>query len=85
MVPRPAGVMAAGCRELFNSDFAISVTECPRFDPEDTKSDAPVAFIALAGAGLLEIRKLTLMGDPAIIKSRTGKAALNLLRLHLQQ
>ena len=75
--------MAVGCRKLFNSDFAISVTECPHFDPDDTQSDAPVAFIALAGEGLLEVREQTLMGDPAIIKSRTAKAALNLLRLHL--
>ncbi|MCH7987884.1 MAG: CinA family nicotinamide mononucleotide deamidase-related protein [Planctomycetes bacterium] len=77
--------MAVGCRKLFNSDFAISVTEYPRFDPDDTQSDAPVAYIALAGEGLLEIRKQTLLGDPAIIKSRTAKAALNLLRLHLNQ
>jgi nicotinamide-nucleotide amidase len=80
-----AGVMAVGCRKLFNSDFAISVTECPQFDPDDTQSNAPVAFIALAGEGLLEVRKQPLMGDPAITKSRTAKAALNLLRLHLIQ
>jgi nicotinamide-nucleotide amidase len=80
-----AAEMAIGCRKIFNSDFAISVTECPRFDPDDTQSDAPAAYLALAGEGLLEVRKQTLMGDPAIIKSRTAKAALNLLRLHLIQ
>ena len=68
-----------------DSDFAISVTECPRFDPDDTQSDAPVAYIALAGEELLEVRKQTLLGDPAITKSRTAKAVLNLLRQHLKQ
>jgi nicotinamide-nucleotide amidase len=77
------GQMAQGCRERFKSDFALAVTECPHYDPEDLTAEARSAYIALAGADLLEVRRQTLAGDPAITKSRIAKAALNLLRLHL--
>ncbi|MEX2286950.1 MAG: CinA family nicotinamide mononucleotide deamidase-related protein [Planctomycetaceae bacterium] len=78
-----AGAMALGCRERFGSDFALSVTECPRFEAEAPAGEAPFAFIALAGADLLKVRKHMLVGDPAIAKSRAVKAALDMLRRQL--
>jgi len=78
-----AGEMAKACRDRFQSDYALAVTECPEYDPEDAQSDVPHAYIALAGEGLLEVRKHTLLGDTSIVKSRAAKAILNLLRLHL--
>jgi nicotinamide-nucleotide amidase len=78
-----AGAMVLGCRERFGSDFALSVTECPRFDADAPAAAAPFAFIALAGADLLKVRKHVLVGDPAIAKSRAAKAALDILRRQL--
>jgi nicotinamide-nucleotide amidase len=78
-----AAAMAEGCRNRFGSDFALAITECPRFDPDDPHAAAPAAYVALAGEGIAEVRDVVLLGDPAINKSRTAKTALNLLRLHL--
>ncbi len=83
--PEAALEMAVGCRKRLGTDFALAITEFPRFDPDDSAAPAPGSFVALAGEELREVRKQTLAGDPAIIKSRTVKAALNLLRLHLMQ
>jgi nicotinamide-nucleotide amidase len=78
-----AAWMAAACRSRFGADFALAVTECPRYNPDDVTAAAPRAFVALAEADQQCTLEQTLAGDPAIIKSRTAKAALNLLRLRL--
>ena len=78
-----AAAMARACRQRFGTDFALAVTECPRFDPEAAGPAAPVAYVALASEQGTETREQRLAGDPAIIRSRVAKAALNLLRLHL--
>jgi nicotinamide-nucleotide amidase len=79
-----AEAMAAGCRLRFGADYAIAVTECPQDDP-DGKGEIPTAFIALATGQATQSRKLNLGGDPAIVKARVAKAALNLLRHELTE
>jgi nicotinamide-nucleotide amidase len=78
-----AEAMAAGCRARYGTDFALAVTDCPRFDPDDTNTTPPQAFIALAGPDMVRVVEHTLIGDPAIRKIRAAKAVMNLLRLHL--
>ena len=78
-----AAAMATGCRQRLGTDFALAVTECPRFDPDDTQAEVPVAYIALAGKNVLKVHEQTLLGDPTITKSRAAKTAFNLMRLHL--
>ncbi len=78
-----AAEMVVGCRDRFGTDFALATTECPAFDPDDPDGDAPTAFIAFSADGDVQISQHTLVGDPAITKSRAAKAALNMLRLHL--
>lgn len=77
-----AEAMAEGCRQRFGTDYAIAVTECPQDDP-DKGGEIPTAHIALASEGHTDSRKLNLGGDPAIVKARVAKAALNLLRHEL--
>jgi nicotinamide-nucleotide amidase len=78
-----ASAMAAGCRRQFGTDFAIAVTECPWFDPDDSTGDTPTVYAALSGDEIEECHSHALVGDPAIAKSRAAKMALNLLRLRL--
>ena len=75
--------MAEGCRKQFGADFALSVTEYPWFDPDDSSTEPPEVHVALAGADFREAHAHRLVGDPAIAKSRAAKMALNLLRLKL--
>jgi nicotinamide-nucleotide amidase len=75
--------MADGCRVRFGTDFAIAVTEWPAFDPDDPLAPAPASYVALSGRKLQKVEQVQHFGDPDIAKSRTAKAALNLLRLAL--
>ncbi len=78
-----ARAVAAACRKRLNADFALAITECPTFDPDDVNAEAPVAWIALAGRDFEQVHRHTLVGDPSITKSRAVKQALNMLRIHL--
>lgn len=80
-----AGVrtMAEACRLRFGVDWALAIGERSRHEDSEDSADAPVVCIALAGReGALAI-DLNVAGDPAIVKSRVAKSALNLLRLKL--
>ena len=78
-----AGRMAAVCRERFQSDYALAITQYPRIDPAAVMANAPAAFLALADADGFKTHEFNLGGNPAILRSRTAKSALNLLRLRL--
>lgn len=75
-----AAAMAVGCRERFHTAYALAVTECPKDDPDNSTTGVPTAFIALAGEHESTFRELNMGGDPAIVKARVAKTALNLLR-----
>lgn len=78
-----AGVMAKGCRQKFGTNFALAITEWGLFKPDDPFAPVPASFVALASPSGLLVEKVQHFGDPEIAKSRTAKAAVNLLRLHL--
>ena len=78
-----AAAMAAGCHRQFKTDFALAITECPWFDPDDSSGETPIVYAALVGDGIAESASHAMVGDPAIAKSRAAKMALNLLRLKL--
>lgn len=78
-----AQLMARHCRERFDSDFALAVTDCTHFDFREAATSPPTVFIALASRNSVDVRELNVAGDPAILKSRVAKSALNLLRLTL--
>ncbi|REJ70914.1 MAG: nicotinamide-nucleotide amidohydrolase family protein [Planctomycetota bacterium] len=80
-----AAAMAVACRERFGSDYALAVTQYPAIDPEHVMGNAPFAYLALADQQGAEAQQISLGGNPAILRSRTAKAALNLLRLRLLQ
>jgi len=78
-----AEAMAQGCRLKFGTNFALAVTEWADFKAEDPFAPVPASFVALAGPKAVQVERVQHFGDPAIAKSRTAKAAMNLLRLHL--
>ena len=78
-----AGLMARSCRERFQTDFALAVTERPAYDVEQSSGQVPALYLALAGEGLLEVREQVLVGDSSIARSRAAKGVLDLLRRQL--
>jgi len=77
--------LATACRLHHGSDFALSVAECPAFDPDDPDDRAPTTWVACAGPGGVETRSLTLLGDVSFTRSRSAKTVLDLLRVVLEQ
>lgn len=75
--------LAAACREKSGADWGLAVGRCSHRDDHEAAGDAPVVWIALAGRGDVRAVELNVAGDPAILKSRVAKSALNLLRLEL--
>ncbi len=78
-----APALAAGCRNRLNADFGLAVSACLPAAPGDPAAEFPRVTIALACKDRVEMRELNLAGDPAILRSRVVKSALNLLRLEL--
>lgn len=77
--------MAQACRQQFGTDFAISITDWPKYEAENPDAPVPIGYVALYGDGVQLTEMIRHFGDPAIGKSRTAKAALNLLRLELMK
>lgn len=75
--------MARRCRERFQADYALAVTQYPKLDPDRAMTESSVAYVALADADQVKARAINLGGNPAILRTRTAKAALNMLRLRL--
>lgn len=71
--------VATAIRTQFAADFAIAIG--PLATPAD--SDIPAIEYAIIGDDLLIEKTLPITGNPAIMKSRTAKAAMNELRLYL--
>ena len=69
--------MAIGCRERFQSDFALSLTG------RGNETSEGNVWIALASSSGCQAIEHHLIGDPGIATSRAAKTALNLLRTHL--
>jgi nicotinamide-nucleotide amidase len=79
-----AAQMARQCRERFETDYALAVTQYPKLHPERAMTESSVAYFALADADQVTAQEINLGGNPAILRTRTAKAALNMLRLKLQ-
>lgn len=77
--------MAERCRDQFQTDFALAITNWPKYELENPNAPVPTGYVALCGDGVQLTETIRHFGDPAIGKSRTAKAALNLLRRHLMQ
>jgi nicotinamide-nucleotide amidase len=80
-----AGLFATACRQQFSADWALSIGKCSRNADSEESSDAPIVLLSLAGPDGTSAVELNVAGDPAIVKSRVAKSALNLLRLKLME
>jgi len=78
-----ASASAAECRGRAGADWGLAVGDCSRLEDSETDATPPVVHIALAGRDGTRAVELNVAGDPAIVKSRVAKSALNLLRLKL--
>ncbi|HMC12408.1 MAG TPA: CinA family nicotinamide mononucleotide deamidase-related protein [Pirellulaceae bacterium] len=75
--------LAQACLRHFGADWALSVGKCSRNADTEESAEAPIVPLALAGPEGTSAVELNVAGDPAIVKSRVAKSALNLLRLKL--
>jgi nicotinamide-nucleotide amidase len=78
-----ARTIALGCARTAKSDWALVVTECSRYEDTEAMQDAPFVYVAVADREAATAVEVNIAGDPAILKSRVVKSALNLLRLKL--
>lgn len=69
------------CRHDHATDFAIAVGPFPQ--PDDTVAGPGEFHFAVAGGGGVNCKSSLLAGHPDILKERSAKQALNLLRLTL--
>jgi nicotinamide-nucleotide amidase len=74
---------AEACMQKFGANWAVAVGESSRIEDSEDAPTAPMVYIALAGKQGSVAIELNVAGDPAIVKSRVAKSALNLLRLKL--
>ncbi len=73
--------MAAGCRQVWNTDLALAVSQFPEAVKKGTAPQK--LFLALASGGEVAIRSVPHFGTPDILKIRAAKQALNMVRLFL--
>jgi len=66
-------------RELFSSDFGLAVGPFP-----DGATDSDIVPLTLATEDEVICHSVRFSGHPDILKARSTKQALNLLRLHLK-
>ena len=76
-----ARAMAAGCRERFDTDYALAIGRFPRFDP--TLAEPETVFFALATPERVAVKETPFVGHPALLKVLYAKRALNMVRLAL--
>ena len=73
--------MAKGVRKLFNADFGLSSSGVAGPDGGTEEKPVGTVWIACAGEGFVETRKLQLTQDRMLNIQLTGVAVLNLLRV----
>jgi nicotinamide-nucleotide amidase len=80
-----AAAMATGVRERAKADIGLSTTGIA--GPSGASPTKPVGlvYVGLASAQVTRVERFKLVGDRSVVKDRAAKAALNMLRLHLQK
>ncbi len=75
--------LARRIRSVFDADFGLAVVGTASLQKPVDRDEFPADWIALSAADGTKSRSLKPAGDPSIWRSRTAKAALDLLRRHL--
>jgi nicotinamide-nucleotide amidase len=78
-----AEAMAAGCRERFGTDLAVSTTGLAGPGGAEPGKPVGLVYVGLAWDGGVSSASLSWAGTRTEIQSRTARMALNVVRLHL--
>ncbi len=87
--PETASAMARAVQHLSGSDYGLGIAAFPMTGQESTSSAAPqidtsgTLHVALASDDNVRVKGFPVGTHPSIIKSRSAKQALNMLRLAL--
>lgn len=81
--PHVARALAEGGRARCGADWALATTGVAGPDPQDGKP-VGLVFVAVAGPGGAEVRRLSVPGDRPAIRSAAVAAALDLLAERLR-
>jgi PncC family amidohydrolase len=77
-----AGALAAGARDRLGADWGLGVTGVAGPTEQEGRPVGTV-FVAVAGPGAGEVRRLQLPGERAQVRALSVTYALDLLRRHL--
>jgi nicotinamide-nucleotide amidase len=80
-----AEAMAAGCRERFGTDLAVSTTGLAGPGGAEPGKPVGLVYVGLAWSGGVSSASFSWVGIRTEIQSRTARMALNRVRLHLLQ
>lgn len=80
-----AKAMADGARRCFHCDVAVAVTGIAGPGGGTTEKPVGLVYMAVAGAGGVEVAKRLFSGDRASVKEQTADAALTMLWEMLQR
>ena len=80
-----AHAMAANCRRISNTDYALSVTGIAGPTGGTPQKPVGLVFVGLAGPDGVVVRELRFGGTREEIRDRAAKAAINMLRLTLME
>jgi nicotinamide-nucleotide amidase len=82
--PDVAGALAAGVRNRLGATYGVALTGVAGPEPQDGLPVGTV-YVAVAGAGKGEVRRLALPGDRAQIRSAAVDAAVAMLARWLSE
>ena len=75
--------LAQHIRKQAECDYVLVVGDVVISDTDPSGPPIPKVYVALAGAGVSVTGEIQGLSDPTILKSRSAKTALDLLRQHL--
>lgn len=80
----PVSNLAQHIRQQMGTDYVLVIGDIVTLASDTSVPPIPRVYVALAGANVSTTAEIQGLSDPTILKSRSAKTALDLLRRHLE-